>query len=173
MSETVERNAKITQTYLGMQDNGLMTFFVALDYGGAGQAAGLYALDRPAVEGQAFPRVGKAPAATMICELLRTLEIKSWEQLPGTACRVIAKADKVVAIGNLLKDAWVNFEEINERFDHDVTGLKQEYIDAVTGHGGDLEGSGGSEDGSGEDEGTSEPDGEVIGADASGAEGSV
>lgn len=39
------RNAKIRHTMLGIEDHGIFTFVLDLDYGGSGQGAGMYCLD--------------------------------------------------------------------------------------------------------------------------------
>ena len=39
------KNAIITGTYLGIEDHGILTFWLYLDYGGSGQGFGGYQLD--------------------------------------------------------------------------------------------------------------------------------
>lgn len=85
-----ERNAVIRSTFLGREDHGIMTCFIDLDYGGSSQGFGGYALER----------------ATFLTKVLDTLEVTSWEKLPGTRLRVRQDAGKVHAIGHFIKDAW-------------------------------------------------------------------
>jgi hypothetical protein len=45
-----------------------------------------------------------------IHDVLRALEIRSWEKLKGTPVRIKRKDDRIVAIGHYLKDEWVSFQ---------------------------------------------------------------
>jgi len=67
-----------------------MTCFLYLDYGGSTQVFGGYALER----------------ATFITKVLDTLEVTSWEKLPGTILRVRQDDTKVHAIGHFIEDVW-------------------------------------------------------------------
>ena len=96
------KNAKITSTFLGREDHGIPTCFVHLDYGSSAQGFGGYDLR--------FPSYG----IDFITKILSTLEVASWEKLPGTYCR--AKADRccVQAIGHITKDQWFSPTPDNE-----------------------------------------------------------
>lgn len=99
-----ERNALIKSTFLG---GGIFTFWLNLDYGGAGQGAGGYGLDT-SVDGE---RVGTASGLTLIMEILKTLRVESWEELPGTFIRVRHNDNRIHAIGHILENRWLDFSE--------------------------------------------------------------
>jgi hypothetical protein len=103
------KNAKINSTMLGYEDHGIFSFYLNLDYDGSGQSAGGYALDSYIKEKD--KRIGTVLGMQLIIEILKTLDIESWEKLKGTYIRVKADYSKVYAIGNLLKDKWLDFEQ--------------------------------------------------------------
>lgn len=106
------KNAKIESTMLGIEDHGVLTFYLTLDYGGSGQAAGGYVLDEPLKrKGKFVRRVGTAGGADLILRILKLLNVDRWESLPGCYVRVRASWNKVSAIGHPLRDQWISFEE--------------------------------------------------------------
>lgn len=106
------KNAKITNTFLGREDHGILTFRLYLDYGNIGQATGGYALDKYNPETK--QREGCEFGLKLIAEILRTLEVDSWESLKGQLIRVKSNHCEVVAIGHYLNDKWLNFKEFFE-----------------------------------------------------------
>lgn len=121
-------NAKITYTHLGYEDHGIMTFYLGLDYGGSGQAAGGYALDDrdplKDIDGIFLGRKATKIFGLTVQAILNTLELQKWEDLPGTHIRVKADDGKVYEIGHLLKNKWLNFKDfftanIYEKYSHD------------------------------------------------------
>lgn len=92
------RNAKIGTTFLGIEDHGIMTFYIGLDYGGVSQSAGGYYMDNPT-------------GMNLIYKILRLLNVESWEQLKNTPLRVESDGQKVYRLGHLLEDKWLDFEE--------------------------------------------------------------
>jgi len=94
------KNAKITGTELGGNERG-PSFWVYVDYGGAGQGFGGYSL------GGTFTHY-------VITGILEALEVDSWEKLKGTPVRVKASHDKVQAIGHYLKDQWFDPSEFKD-----------------------------------------------------------
>jgi hypothetical protein len=103
------KNALIRSTFLGFEDHGIFTFSIGLDYGGSGQSAGGYALDSRNKETQ--KKQGYAYAIDLISEILNVVGVDTWEDLKGKNIRVMATYDKVIAIGNLLNDKWLNFSD--------------------------------------------------------------
>lgn len=87
-----ERNALIKSTEIFIEDHGILTIFVHLDYGGAGQGFGGYGLDKH--------------ASVFIRGVMETVGVTKWSDLPGKAIRVRSDYGKIVAIGNILKDKW-------------------------------------------------------------------
>lgn len=110
--EIETKNAKIKSTMLGIEDHGIMSFYLYLDYGGSTQGAGGYALDTPIKQGNTFlRRVGTAEGLSLIMAILNLVGVGKWEDLPGKFIRVKADMGKVYAIGNVLKDEWLDFEQ--------------------------------------------------------------
>lgn len=93
------KNAKIEYTMLGLEDHGIFTATVGLDYGGSGQGFGQYCL-----KGEA--------AYVFISRVLEVVGCEQWEHLPGKPCRVEAEHSKVHKIGHYLRDEW--FDPVKE-----------------------------------------------------------
>jgi hypothetical protein len=103
-------NARITGTHLGVE-HGIMTFMIFLDMGGKGsQGAGGYGLDLHAPN-----RYGLRPGTKMAVPLLRAIlelvGVQHWEDLSGEYVRVRAAHEKVHAIGHVMNDEWIDFDE--------------------------------------------------------------
>ncbi len=86
------KNAKITGTTLGNDDRG-PSFWVTVDYGGAGQGFGGYSL------GGEFTNY-------VIFGILNTVGVSFWEDLKGKPVRVKCSHDKIESIGHYLEDKW-------------------------------------------------------------------
>lgn len=97
------RNATISSTSLGNDDHG-PSFWIHLDYGGAGQGFGGYML------GGGFTHY-------VIMGILNTVGVDKWENLKGKPVRVQASDDKVEAIGHYLKDKWFYPSDYNKAKD--------------------------------------------------------
>ena len=93
------KNAKITGTSLGNDDHG-PSFWIYIDYGGAGQGFGGYAL------GGEFTNY-------VIMGILNTLKVNKWEDLEGTPVRVKCSHEKIQAIGHYLEEKWFDPSEYN------------------------------------------------------------
>lgn len=106
----VECNAKITSTMLGIEDHGVLTVYLTLDYGGAGQGFGGHVLDGPYDEATKR-RADSAAFALYVRRVMEVVGVNSWEALKGQFCRVRQSHSKVHAIGNLLEDKWFFPEE--------------------------------------------------------------
>lgn len=101
------KNAQIKSTMLGVEDHGIMTFYLHLDYGGGGQGAGGYCLDEWSEEQN--KRVGAPFGCDLIRSILDIVGVENWEDLPGKYIRAKADQGKVHAIGNMLNDTWLDF----------------------------------------------------------------
>lgn len=88
------RNAKIKSVTLGVEDHGIITIYLNLDYGDSGQSFGGYDL-----------RDSKYLSA-WIQGILKIVGVDSWDQLVGKYIKVESSFSKVKRIGNLLKDEW-------------------------------------------------------------------
>lgn len=105
-----EQNAKIIGTMLGIEDHGILTWSLHLDYGGAGQSVGHYVMDS---KGGSVPYVSYGAT---IRTILETVGVKKWEDLKGNLIRVKADYEKVYAIGHALDNKWMEFAEFYARF---------------------------------------------------------
>jgi len=105
------KNARITSTMLGIEDHGIMSFYLYLDYGGSCQGAGGYCLDTPLKDesGNFIKRIGTASGTDLIMEILRVVGVEKWEDLKDKHIRACADHGKVYKIGNLLRDEWLDF----------------------------------------------------------------
>ena len=91
-----EINAIIESTMLGIEDHGIMTFFLYLQYNSCGQGFGGYCL-----------KGDKSIEA--IRKVLETVGVMKWEDLKGKYVR-IRKPDtyngRIEAIGHIVEDRW-------------------------------------------------------------------
>lgn len=103
------KNAKITGTMLGIEDHGILTYMINMDYGGSGQGAGGYCMDT--YDESQKKRVGTPLLASHLLQIFKTLEVTKWEDLPGKFCRVKATHNGVQAIGHPFKDKWFELND--------------------------------------------------------------
>lgn len=110
MSRTIE-NARITSTMLGVEDHGIMTCYLFLEFENGGCGFGGYALDT--YDKEAEGRVGTAAGMQMIAEILEPVGAESWEELPGKfiRCENEGWGGKITRIGNIIKDKWFSPED--------------------------------------------------------------
>lgn len=114
-------NAKITNTKLG-EDHGCLTANLFLEGDGWGCTFGGYCLDHW------YSYVGKHHSPDgygAIIELMKTLEVESWEELNGKYVRVEIEGwgGNIIKIGHLLKNKWFSwkdyFEEVKKGNEHE------------------------------------------------------
>ena len=106
MMESKIENAKITNSILG-EDHGCLVAYITVEGDGWGCAFGGYVLDHW------FGPHGETRGAGAIVELLKALDLISWEQLVGTYVRARTEGPggRVLAIGHIYKNQWFSFEE--------------------------------------------------------------
>lgn len=104
-------NAKITGTMLGVEDHGIMSSFVYLEWSGGGVGFGGYALDQ--YDKILEKRVGAPFGLDYIKEIMEVVGVSRWEDLKGKYVRVKSEGwgGTAVAIGNLLEDKWFEPKE--------------------------------------------------------------
>ena len=111
----IPRNATIRSTMLGVEDHGIMTFMLDLDYGSSGQGAGGYALDgKPRTP--SGERRGVEGSIVLIRKILEIVGVEKWEDLPGKHIRVWQDNSNVYAIGHITKDNCLNFQEFFDAY---------------------------------------------------------
>ena len=104
-------NAQITDTMLGREDHGIMTFMIFVKFGGYECGIGGYALDgRPKKEGDS---VYSPKSMEIISKILEIVGVNQWEDLKGKYIRIIDNGwgSTINEIGNLMEDKWLNFKE--------------------------------------------------------------
>lgn len=93
-SPVTTRNAVIATANIWIQDHGLLTATLDLDYGDGGfQAFGGYNLSANF-------------AGPFIRGILVALGVDDWKQIEGEPVRVKIIDDKVFSIGHIIKDTW-------------------------------------------------------------------
>jgi len=98
-----EKNAVIESAVITSDDHGLLSAWVHLDYGGAGQGFGGYALYLP----KSFTHHKlESVAGHFIWRVMEVAGVTEWSKLPGKTVRVRATHGGVEAIGHIVKDDW-------------------------------------------------------------------
>lgn len=106
------QNAVVESTKLGIE-RGCLTYWINVEHQSGHQGYGGVALDAaPEVKKIGAERVGTAAGLEAIRKLLDTLEVQSWEDLPGTPCRV-KRNNLIHGIGHFVKDQWFSFEDLD------------------------------------------------------------
>lgn len=112
MSETAEvKTAIIKGVKVMIEDHGLLSCYVTLDYGDSMQGFGGYELYNPY-----FKHSSKNKAGLWFFRLMETVGVYKLEDLEGKTVRAYADNSKVYAIGHIVKDEWFHpqneFEEM-------------------------------------------------------------
>ena len=89
------KNAKIKYSFLGIDEGNIPIFYLGFEY----------------KEGQEWKNVSTNKVVfidtSFVRDLLVTLEVRSWEELPRKFARIKIRDGKVVSIGNLLEEKWI------------------------------------------------------------------
>ena len=88
------KNAIIKSVEIAIEDHGLLTAWVHLDYGCAEQGFGGYALDKS--------------AGVFLRRVMEVVGVSSWDALRGKSVRVLGDHSKLIALGNIVLDKWFN-----------------------------------------------------------------
>ncbi len=102
--ETV--NAKITGTMLGIEDHGIMTCNLQMEWPSHFQGFGGYCLST--FNKQLNRRVGTAYGMQFILEILETVGVEKWEDLKGKYVRIKTTHEKMLQIGHITEEKWFN-----------------------------------------------------------------
>lgn len=92
-------NAVINKAHLGLEDHGIMTAYLDINYGGSFQGFGGWDLRRPAALG------------TFVMGVLKVVDVPSWDRLVGKPIRVKVENGLVKKIGHYLHDRWFDPRE--------------------------------------------------------------
>lgn len=105
MSKTEILNARIKSTKLGKEYD-CLTADLTIEGDGWVCVFGGYCLDR-------WSGYSCSDGYGAIIELMKTLEVESWEELNGKYVRVEIEGwgGKILRIGHLMKDKWFSFKE--------------------------------------------------------------
>ena len=99
-------NVKITRTMLGIEDHGIFTFELEVVRDNLFRSIGMYAL---------HGREDKWCSLKLINDILVTVGVSTWEELPGKFIRIeISDGNKVTGIGNITSTKWLDFREYFE-----------------------------------------------------------
>ncbi len=106
------KNAVIESARITNDDHGLLTVWLSLDYGGAGQGFGGYCLYLP----KSFTHHKLlSHAGHFIWRVMEIAGVSEWSELPGKTIRVKSEHSKVHGIGHIVKDDWffpgIDFKE--------------------------------------------------------------
>ena len=106
MTQVETRNAVIKSARINNDDHGLLSAWLDLDYGGAGQGFGGYCLYLPKSFTHHEPSLHSNYAGHFIWRVLEIADVTEWSRLPGKTIRVRSEHCKVHAIGHIVKDDW-------------------------------------------------------------------
>lgn len=95
--------AKIESTFLGVEDHGIFTAMLNVNYGGSGQGIGGYSLDD--YDPERKTRIGTAFGAEFIKRVLGVCGVSEWEKVKGRTIFVLRQSEgfgsKVLGIASL------------------------------------------------------------------------
>lgn len=103
MGESTVKNAIIESVKLTTEDHGLLSAWIFLDYGGAGQGFGGYCLYLP----KSFTHHKlESVAGHFLWRVMEVAGVTDWDELKGKTVRVKASHGGVEGIGHIVKDDW-------------------------------------------------------------------
>lgn len=113
MSEIV--NAQIKSTMLGPEDHGIFTWWLNLEWPGAGIGFGGYGIDEY-VKSLNKRRDITGSGLESIRAIMETVGVEKWEDLKDKYIRLDTEGwgGKAVRIGNLMEDKWFDPKEFFE-----------------------------------------------------------
>ena len=105
------KNVLITDTMLGREDHGILTFMIYIKGDGFECGIGGYSLDSYDAEHKC--RVFRSESMEIISVILDVVGVDSWEQLKGKYIRVKENGwgSPIYEIGNLIEDKGINFKD--------------------------------------------------------------
>jgi hypothetical protein len=105
-------NAKITRTMLGVEDHGIMTFMLSIEWdGGVAAGFGGIALDRRLPDDTRVA-TGDGRGYQAIRQVLEVVGVHTWEKLPGQLIRIDEDGTRVQWIGHIIEDRWFDIRSV-------------------------------------------------------------
>lgn len=98
----VTRNARIKDTFLGIEDHGIFTAVVYLEGDGWGQGFGTYCFGSK----ETSTPEQNHNLSLFITEVLRIAGVESWEELPGKMVRMEGTNSQIHRIGHIFREDW-------------------------------------------------------------------
>ena len=108
------RNGVIGSTFLGIEDHGMLTFTLHIDYGSSGQGFGQVIMD--GYDEDLGERIGSGFGTTCIRRILETLEVDKWEKLPKTPVRAYGNMEHISCLGHFYKLKWFDLDTYIENY---------------------------------------------------------
>ena len=112
------KNVKITKTFLGREDHGILTCYLTVEGDGFVGSIGGYCLEK--YDENKRKRVAYHKSFELIDRILEVVGVSTWEELQGKYIRVKSNdfSGRVTKIGSLIKDDWLDFDTfLNEETD--------------------------------------------------------
>jgi hypothetical protein len=116
--ETV--NARVKSTSFGIEDHGVLSFMIHLEWRGGGQGLGGYALDYHVGytkdadgDNDQEIRAGFGPGLIAMRRIMEVVGVEKWEQLPGTLVRVQTAgwgSSRPPIIGHIINELWFDLK---------------------------------------------------------------
>ena len=105
------KNAKITRTFLGREDHGIMTFSIHVHTDAYDVGVGYYAID--GYDRETKSRNFTAKGLEAISKIRDVVGVDTWEQLPDKYIRIKddGRGSTIDEIGNLIEDKWFNLRD--------------------------------------------------------------
>ena len=103
----IEKNAVMTKATIDMDDHGLLSAWLMLDYGGSGQGFGGYALYLP--KDFTHSNNQKNYAGHFIWRCMEIAGVDEWSELRGRTIRVRVDSEfnsPIRSIGHIIKNDW-------------------------------------------------------------------
>lgn len=92
MEDIETKNALITDVQIEIEDHGILTLLVRLDYGGVMQAFGGFDV--------------RTNLSKWMIKLFDVLEVRDFDSIKGKTVRVKCSRTEVYSIGHFMKDKW-------------------------------------------------------------------
>ena len=98
MSETQIFNGEIVDTFLGVEDHGILTSYVFVQFGGSHQGYGGYGLDN-------------RYCAAWIKGVCRAVGVDNWKDLKGKYVRIQREDGRIICIGHIVEERWYSHQD--------------------------------------------------------------